>query len=149
VSYTPVIVPTTDAWAEGGDLLWQDQVPRGIDQSIDFGTAVTAHGRRVFAAGFGQSETGSTAFIRAYHARTGALLWEHQSPQAASAEVRLAADGKLVFAIRGTSAIIAHDVGTGAIVWQDDPHGVFNRIVARHGMLIGSGYRGASRESVY
>ena len=134
LSHFPVIVPTTNASAEGGDLLWQDQLHRGID----FGTAVAAHGKRVFAAGFSQNDlTPHTNFVRAYDARTGRLHWEHQSAKLDNSnDVQLAVARHRVFVSLGGATIRAHDVDTGAVLWEVDARGFVGGITAEQGLVV-------------
>jgi outer membrane protein assembly factor BamB len=129
-----LLVPTI-AWAATGDLLWQAQV----DIGNDFGTAVVAHGGRVFVAGFSQSAT-DVNFVRAHAAATGTLLWQHLSPKSDSEDVRLAAHGRLLF-MASANIVRAHDARSGAVVWEDDTPALWRVIAAGHGLAVVVGYR--------
>jgi hypothetical protein len=111
-----------------GTLRWEDRLDRaGFN---DVAEALAVWSGRVFAAGSGESAAGDQDFlIRAYHAKTGVLLWEDQTDTAGRNDVAyaLAVGGGLVFAAGfGTNAagnqdflIRAYQATDGALVWED------------------------------
>jgi PQQ-like domain len=125
-----LLLTAPEAWAktEAGDLLWQDQVD--FAGGADAALAVAAAGERVVAVGSAQNAAGNTDFVvRAYDAKTGALLWKDQvnaggANDAASAVV---IEGDVVV-VGGTSQPVtgsprlilrAYAVKNGKLAWED------------------------------
>jgi outer membrane protein assembly factor BamB len=112
----------------GGDLVWEDQVDKtgGAD-----GVSALAVGRgQVFAAGSDTNAAGNRDFlVRAYQAKTGALLWEDQVDKAGDADRAFAlavGEGQVFAAGFGTNAhgnqdflVRAYDPKTGALLWEN------------------------------
>jgi hypothetical protein len=92
--------------ATDGALVWEDQVDRAGFNDIAFTLAVGEG--RVFAAGSGQRMAGHEDFlVRAYNAKTGALLWEDQVDRAGFDDAALALtvrEGHVFIAGFGTHA---------------------------------------------
>jgi outer membrane protein assembly factor BamB len=93
--------------------LWEDRT-----LGSGFGTAVVVQGRRVFAGGFEQTESGDVDFVRAYDSTSGSQLWEYRAPRVGGNSVLLAELGTRVFVARGSEPVRAHDARTGDVVWE-------------------------------
>src|SRR6266853_1667293 len=119
-----------------GNTLWES-----ADAGV-LGTAngVVVHGDRVFVVGTISSGTpsGLSLLVRAYDARTGALLWEDRAADVLATLTGvnvdgLAVNGNLLFVGAGARnfdsinvgvdfMVRAYDVQTGALVWVDQLH---------------------------
>ena len=114
--------------AKTGALLWEDQVdPVG---GFDGVNALAVEGGRLFAAGFITNAAGNfDALLRAYEAKSGALLWEDQIDRAGFDDAALALTverGQVFIAGFGTNAagnfdvlVRAYQAKTGTLVWED------------------------------
>jgi hypothetical protein len=114
--------------ARSGTLRWIDQVdPAG---GFDGVNALAVEGDRLFAAGFVTNAAGNfDAFLRAYEARSGALLWEDQVDRAGLDDAALALTvqrGQVFIAGFGTNAagnidvlVRAYQATTGMLLWED------------------------------
>jgi outer membrane protein assembly factor BamB len=113
---------------KSGVMLWEDQ----LDQAgfNDVAEALAVQSGQVFAAGSGESGAGKQDFlIRAYDAKTGALLWEDQVDQSGFDDAALAltvCEGQVFIAGFGTKAagnndflVRAYQAETGALIWED------------------------------
>ena len=118
--------------SESGALLWEDQLDKAGGSDVAIG--VTVKGNRVFVAGLGTNSAGNEDFlVRAYNAKTGALLWEDQFDKAGLDEVAgsIVARGNRVFVggsgIRDAAVgdldfvLRAYDAATGVLLWEDQP----------------------------
>jgi PQQ-like domain len=92
--------------AKTGTLLWEDQVDQaGFD---DAALALSVRGGQVFIAGFGTKAAGNNDFlVRAYQAKTGALIWEDLVDKAGLSEAAMALAA-------GGGQVVAGGVGTNA-----------------------------------
>ncbi len=130
------------AWAAHGNLLWQDLIDRGHDDAA----SISGRHDRVFAAGltFGNGiDQPDISFVRAYHAKTGALLWEQLSaPHAIEAYPRLAVADHKVFVSDG-ALVHAHHASTGSLIWQQNAGGTLTAIEASGGLVVVVGYKRA------
>ena len=86
-----------------GKMLWANRL-RGSDKNgINVAYAVAAQGDRVFAAGESENlHTGIDFAVRAYHARSGKLLWQNQyngSSDGDDAAKAIAVAGNRVFVV--------------------------------------------------
>ncbi len=123
--------------AQTGEPLWESVTdPSGLGL-VDIAVALRAEGDRVFVAGtiFAVDPDGgdfnlasNSLLVRAYDARTGAILWEDKVPDAMNWYTRtLAAEGHLLFVggsiLNATDnldfMVRAYDTQTGALVWMD------------------------------
>jgi hypothetical protein len=114
--------------AKSGALRWEDQVdPAG---GFDGVNALAVEGGRLFAAGFVTNAAGNfDALLRAYEAKSGALLWEDQVDHAGLDDAALALTverGQVFIAGFGTNAagnldvlVRAYQAKTGTLVWED------------------------------
>ena len=114
--------------ATDGALVWEDRVDQaGFD---DTAFALTVGEGRVFAAGSGQRAAGNEDFlVRAYDAKSGALLWEDQVDKAggfdgvnalAVERGRLFAAGFVTNAAGNFDAFLrAYEAESGALLWED------------------------------
>jgi hypothetical protein len=112
----------------GGDLLWEDQVDKaGFDDAV---RTMASGGGQVFVAGSGESAAGNQDFlVRAYDAKTGALLWEDQVDKAGDFDGvnALAVEGRWLFAAGFVTnaagnfdvLIRAYAAKTGTLLWED------------------------------
>ena len=111
--------------AATGNTLWSDLVDKGQSEMV-FALAVSRDA--VFIAGtsgiFEGASLHSELLVRAYDARSGALLWEDFRPgsDAADADV-IATDGNLVFVAGNTfqfeqSVVRAYDSRSGIPIWE-------------------------------
>lgn len=121
--------------AQTGEPLWESVTdPSGLGL-IDIAVALRAQGDRVFVAGFAGGgsilgEASSALLVRAHDARTGAVVWEDEVPDATNLFVRttgLALRGDLLF-VGGSIQngpdnldfmVRAYDARTGTLVWTD------------------------------
>jgi outer membrane protein assembly factor BamB len=124
--------------AQTGEPLWESVTdPSGL-RLVDIAVALRAQGDRVFVAGtiFAVDPDSGEDFnlasnallVRAHDARTGAVAWEEQVPDAMNWYTRsLAAQGDLLF-VAGSMLkspdnldfmVRAYDAQTGALVWID------------------------------
>jgi glucose dehydrogenase len=114
--------------AKSGALLWKDQVDKagGFDGVNALGVAQG----RLFAAGFVTNAAGNfDVLVRAYEAKTGALLWEDQVDQAGFDDAALSLtvrEGQVFIAGFATTAagnndflVRVYQAKTGALVWED------------------------------
>jgi outer membrane protein assembly factor BamB len=112
----------------GGDLVWEDQVDKA--GGFDGVNALAVAQGRLCAAGFVTNAAGNVdVLIRAYEAKTGALLWEDQVDEAGLDEAALALsvrEGQVFIAGFGTKAagnndflVRAYQAKTGALVWEE------------------------------
>lgn len=109
--------------AKTGAVLWQDRFDNGGGNSIAF--AIAVKGRRVFAAGRGVVAQETAAWVvRAYDAKSGAVLWEDQfqEPDKVSTAFAIAIKGKRVFAT-GTNdqkwLVRTYDAKSGVLIWEN------------------------------
>jgi glucose dehydrogenase len=113
---------------KSGALRWEDQVdPAG---GFDGVNALAVEGGRLFAAGFVTNTAGNfDALLRAYEAKSGALLWEDQVDHAGLDDAALALTverGRVFIAGFGTNAagnldvlVRAYQAKTGTLLWED------------------------------
>jgi putative pyrroloquinoline-quinone binding quinoprotein len=126
----PEMLTAPKVWAktEAGDLLWEDQVD--FAGGADAALAVAASDGRVVAVGSAQNTAANTDFVvRAYDAKTGALLWKDQvnaggANDAASAVViegdTVVVGGTSQPATGGPRLILrAYAAKTGKLLWED------------------------------
>jgi hypothetical protein len=105
-----------------GDVLWETLDDRPHRENIAW--KLVANGTRFFLAGTGSdvSTLNNDAFVRAYDASTGTLLWDTAVPNVEFGTLALA-NGKLVLAGDTTtnrqSFLAAFSTKTGAILWTD------------------------------
>jgi outer membrane protein assembly factor BamB len=120
--------------AKSGEPLWSDLVNRqGAD---DFGAAIVLDTRTAIVTGRSIVGGSVRAILRAYDAKTGAVLWEDAWPGTAGA---LALHGGLVLVSgnvvdgAGTSRplVRAYRTTSGAIVWEDTTHA--SGLITTHG----------------
>jgi outer membrane protein assembly factor BamB len=120
------LVRTYDA--KSGTLLWEDQVDKA--GGFDGVNAIAVERGRLFAAGFVTNAAGNfDVLIRAYDAKSGALLWEDQVDKAGSDDAALALtvrEGQVFIAGFVTNAagnndvlIRAYDATSGALLWEN------------------------------
>jgi outer membrane protein assembly factor BamB len=108
-------------------LLWSDHFRTA--EGTELVNAVDAQAARVFAAGGTRNADGqNSVLVRAYHAESGALLWQHEKPSNAFATA-IVARGRTVF-VAGGSTLRAHDAETGAILWEEETESGALSIVA-------------------
>jgi outer membrane protein assembly factor BamB len=131
-----------------GARLWDDLV--GLPpHTIDYLTATEVEGQVYLVAGrTGSLLPGSPFVVRAYNARTGALVWQDSLPDSDGATV-VAADHHRVFA-GGTRfeqrgfLVRAYDRRDGRVIWQDSFSGgdinFMTGIALHRGRLIVSGF---------
>jgi hypothetical protein len=140
--------------AKTGALLWEDQADTAGHNDVAFALAVGE--AQVFAAGFGTNAAGNQDFlIRAYDAKTGALLWEDQVDQAGFDETAFALavrEGQVFAAGSGQRAagnedflVRAYEAKSGTLLWEDqvDPAGGFdgvNALAVARGRLFAAGF---------
>jgi putative pyrroloquinoline-quinone binding quinoprotein len=113
---------------KSGALLWEDQLDRaGFN---DVAEALAVQGRQVFAAGSSEPGAGNQDFlVRAYDAKSGAVLWEDQADTAGRNDVAFALAvraGQVFAAGFGTNAagnqdflLRAYQAKDGALLWED------------------------------
>jgi TolB-like protein len=116
--------------AATGGVLWEDHFDRE-GQGADQADAVAVKGSRVFVAGSSGTVAGGMAFtVRAYNAKSGALLWEDHFDREGSRDDRasgIAVSGRRVFAVGWTQTsaggyaftIRVYHCATGALLWED------------------------------
>ena len=170
---SPVVVTISDEFAGtaeatirsydalSGALLWQHDRDRG-GPNPQQARSLAVTGRQLFVAGVASSPGAEEVALRAYHAKTGVLQWEHYTPGVQSTDPdggftfarRIVAQGDRVFVgstvetPTGAEFVVqAHDAATGVLVWQDRPgdRGPVNFLddIAVHGdQLIGVGTGG-------
>ena len=130
-----------------GAVLWDDQVERA-DQ--DMGALTVAIDRnRVFVAGTIRQDSGPAALlVRAYHAASGALVWE--TMRLATTPAQIEASAGRVF-VAGTSTpsparsyVGAFDAQTGALLWEEEETDVsgFADIAADRHRVVAAGRMG-------
>ncbi len=120
--------------ASSGVPVWQDQFDfggiggPGIQDAV---ASLAVKGGRLFAGGWGSTATSLDILVRAYDARTGTLLWQHNTPGDLGVGVTTARrvraqDGHVfVGSVLETSPlkfhflIQAYDAKTGSLHWQD------------------------------
>ena len=166
-----VLLLAGGSWAAGGDLLWHDEFDAGLLSSPH---AITVKGKRVFAAGRGDTVSTVKWVVRAYKAQTGALLWDDHFDPAGFGSIAnaITAKGKRVFAAgfavtnvfpigRGQDGsesewvVRAYDAQTGALLWADhfDPgggSGIANAITVKGNRVFAAGAgRSRSRPSAW
>ena len=134
-------LPPTPVHGAGGDLLWQAQFD--FADGNDVASAMAAADGRVVAVSTTRAADGSVALsVRAYDARTGALLWEDRVNDAAGTSVAM--NGRLVV-VSGTgdvsgssqSLIRAYLARTGTLLWQDSwPGDGFSLRLALEGAFL-------------
>ena len=112
--------------ARTGDRLWEDVVDKGRD---DFVQDIAAGQEGVFVVGYGGNTGGSAIalLVRAYHKRTGDLLWEDQVDDGGNdvAAWQVETEGGLVL-VAGSIGhgpdqelmLRAYDARTGHLVWD-------------------------------
>jgi outer membrane protein assembly factor BamB len=115
------------AYDREGGLLWQDvyDPADGPDTALD----LAVDGGRLYAGGRSVTAAGSNLLVRAYDARTGAVLWQNEAPSAGGFGVvrSIVAKGARVFAagdiFRAAGDtdyhVRAYDARTGTVLWQD------------------------------
>jgi hypothetical protein len=122
--------------ARSGALLWQDQVPTGMTGyffATDVAWQVAVQGHWVVAAGSISDTSGIHLAVRAYDARSGALLWHDLVDKGAGADVAFAValDGGRAFVTGSGGAACsaytasncnwitrAYDLDTGGLAWE-------------------------------
>jgi outer membrane protein assembly factor BamB len=130
-------------------VLWQDLHHAG--GRVNQVGAIVANDNRVYAVGaVDKSSFGKTHFIvRAYDARTGALVWEDQQGDAGSFgyAAGIAAAGNRIF-VSGESigagerhlVLRAYDAQSGAVLWAALRDSVtFRQLTAHGGRVFGAG----------
>jgi glucose dehydrogenase len=150
---TDLIVRAYDQ--ETGTLVWQDVYdPAG---GFDFAYELAAGAGRVFAGGSSVTAAGRTFLVRAYDARTGALLWQDEVLGSGAAN-SVATDGARVFAggrlsrAPGDSDFLlrAYEARTGTVLWQDQidegPAGRVGQLAVRGGRVYAAGFVGSCNE---
>jgi len=136
---TTVVVPaptTNDGWTQSGGNAqkWMGHLALGETLSRAWGAKVAGSTKKVrLAAGpvVGDGKlfvTDTTATIRAYDARTGALLWSHRLGHRGKEEKALfgggvSYDGGKVYATNGVGDVAALDATTGSVIWTKRPGG--------------------------
>jgi outer membrane protein assembly factor BamB len=122
----------TEPASAAGEVLWTDVFDQslGVDQAND----VATKGRRVVVAGRSDSANGTElgqSTLRALDAKTGESLWSHQLEHVqTSNSIALAISGNRAFvALEAENAdgtfsgpdwmVAAHDLKTGAPLWED------------------------------
>jgi hypothetical protein len=114
--------------AKSGALRWEDQVDPAA--GFDGVNALAVQGERLFAAGFVTNAAGNfDVLLRAYEAKSGALLWEDQVDHAGFDDAALALTvqkGQVFIAGFGTNAagnfdvlVRAYQAKTAMLVWED------------------------------
>ena len=118
--------------AASGSLVWQDRFDFGASQpgTGDQARSFAIEAGRLFVGAYGAAADADAIVVRAYEARTGLLLWQHTTPGAAGfgftfpRRVVVQGDrvivGSTVETAQGAECLVqAHDVETGALIWQD------------------------------
>jgi outer membrane protein assembly factor BamB len=132
-----------------GAHLWNDLVDLGLGSA--FLTATEVEGQVYLVAGIDGAGGGTAPFIiRAYNARTGALVWQDAPPGSDGATV-IAADHRRVFT-GGTQAdqrgfvVRGYDRRDGRLIWEDSFFGgdisLVTGIALHKGRLLVSGVAG-------
>jgi outer membrane protein assembly factor BamB len=105
-----------------GQILWEDEVDKG-DAIDDIACAVALAGEQVFVAGTTNAPaTRWNLLLRAYHAPTGALLWEHQRAGVYPNAMIARAGRVFVAGLEGASTFLAAFNAThGGVLWEDTP----------------------------
>lgn len=138
--------------ASSGRILWRDQYDHAAGE--DFASAVVASEGLVFVAGrVMNASRGNDAFIRAYSARTGVVVWHDHFDRAGRYDEYslhvIAAEGGRVYAGGRSGSrsadwfVRAFDARTGAVQWTDlYDGGDFDHVVslaAAEGRVYASG----------
>ena len=124
--------------AKTGKLLWQDQI-NGSKGFYDRANAIAVLGTRVFVVGKLDNKSKNEDFtIRAYHTKTGKLLWQDQvngtfPPGAVDSAHAVAVKGSQVYVAgkldsKGSDydfTIRAYNTKNGKLIWQDQVNGTY------------------------
>ena len=112
--------------AETGAILWEDRFHKGT-QDFAYGISTDTQGMRVFAVGTAGSGT-QDFVVRAYEARTGALIWqddlESEGDDVAfsvtTGQGRVFVAGRRGDLWSGDFVVRAYNAKSGALIWQDE-----------------------------
>lgn len=130
----PLVVRGYDA--NTGDVAWEDRCFADFSHAA-FASGVATDADRVFVAGV----CNRSAFLRAYDAGTGAVLWDGSETTAGM--VLLAADGGRLFGVGFTNLntllIRAYDAATGTLSWEVRPDAAFDRAHVSPSLLLTAG----------
>ena len=125
-----------------GEMLWEDQVDKG-DSIDDIAWTVCIEGDRVLVAGTTNAVGLSRNMIlRAYHARTGALLWEAQRVNVSPTAITARLDCVFVAGSNNVSNLYmaAFNAKTGGLIWEDaSTPGLFRDVQLQNELLVGVG----------
>jgi len=125
-----------------GDTLWEDQVDKG-DSIEDIAWTVCIEGDRVLVAGTTNAlGLDRNMILRAYRARTGALLWEVQKTGVSPTAITARLDRVFVAGSNNLSNIYmaAFNARTGRLIWQDaSMPGLFRDVQIHNQLLVGVG----------
>jgi hypothetical protein len=113
--------------AASGALVWQDHYESG--PNFDTAYTLVVDGDRLFAGGAASTESAGIAVVRAYNARTGALLWQRDTPGIPDytyTNTITVRDGRVFVGsvvppnpAKFVSLVQAYDARSGALLWQD------------------------------
>ena len=125
-----------------GQMLWEEQIDKG-DSIDDIAWTVCIDGDRVFVAGTSNA-VGATRnmILRAYHATTGALLWEVQRAGVSPTAITARSDRVFVAGSNNVSNayMAAFNVRKGNLIWEDaSTPGSFRGVQIQDQEVVGAG----------
>jgi hypothetical protein len=124
-----------------GQVLWEDQVDMG-DAIDDIAWAVAIDGDQVFVAGTTNAIGARwNLILRAYHATTGALLWDIQHADVFPNAISARSGQVFVAGSRNSNTFMAaFNATNGGLIWEDTPTpGFFRDVQMKYQRVVGVG----------